>query len=140
LNYLLDTCVVSEMIKPNPNQKVIQWIEEKDEKTLFLSVLTIGELWKGISKLPESKKKEEILLWMKNDLRQRFKKRILKLTEETAKVWGEIQGKAEKEGKKLPAIDSLLAATAIFHSMILVTRNVPNTEIETLSIINPWEI
>jgi len=139
LNYLLDTCVVSEMIKPNPNQKVIQWIEEKDEKTLFLSVLTIGELWKGISKLPESKKKDEILLWMKKDLRQRFKKRILKLTEETAKVWGEIQGKAEKE-KKLPAIDSLLAATAIFHSMILVTRNVPNTEIETLSIINPWEI
>ncbi len=101
MNYLLDTCVVSEMIKPNPNPKAIQWIEEKNEKTLFLSVLTIGELWKGISKLPESKKKDEILLWMKKDLRQRFKKRILKLTEETAKVWGEIQGKAELVIKSL---------------------------------------
>ena len=140
MKYLLDTCVISEILKSNPNPKVVQWIGEKEEKTLFLSVLTIGEIWKGISKLPESKRKEEILLWMQTDLRQRFKKRILKFTEETAKIWGEIQGKAEKEGRKLPAIDSMLAATAIFHHMILVTRNVLDIQTDRLTVINPWEI
>ncbi len=128
------------MVKPKPNQKVIQWLMSKNEQTLFLSVITIGELWKGINKLSESKKKEEIKLWVTNDLRQRFDKKILEITEEIAKVWGEIQGKTEKEGKKLPAIDSLLGATAIFYDMIMVTRNPFNTELKELSILNPWEL
>ncbi len=77
MKYLLDTCVISEVIKPSPNEQVVKWIADRDKETLFLSVLTIGELHKGINKLPESKKKTDIQLWMKYDLYKRFGKRIL---------------------------------------------------------------
>ncbi|QTA86169.1 type II toxin-antitoxin system VapC family toxin [Desulfonema magnum] len=139
MKYLLDTCVISEMIRPFPKQQVTDWVEGRDERTLYLSVLTIGEIYKGISKLPESKKKNDIRLWMENDLRRRFEKRILNITEEIAGIWGEIQGKTEKEGRKMPAIDSLIAATAIFHGMTLVTRNTSDIENSGVPVLNPWE-
>lgn len=138
MKYLIDTCVISEMIRPFPNEQVTGWIRSRDEKALFLSVLTLGEIHKGISKLPESKKKNDIRLWMRNDLCLRFQKRILGITEEIAKTWGEIQGKAEKEGRKMPAIDSPIAATAISHGMTLVTRNISDIEISGVSLFNPW--
>jgi predicted nucleic acid-binding protein len=80
LKYLTDTCIISEIIRPFPNKQVADWLERRDEKTLFLSVLTLGEIYKGISKLPESKKKNDIRRWMKDDLCRRFQKRILKKT------------------------------------------------------------
>ncbi len=101
-------------------------------------MLTLGEIYKGISKLSESKKKSDIKLWMENDLRRRFEKRILEIGEDIAEIWGEIQGKAEKKGRKMPAIDSLIAATAIFHGMTLVTRNTSDIEISGVSLFNPW--
>lgn len=138
MKYLLDTCIISEMLKPFPNKQVIEWIEAIDEETLFLSVLTIGEIYKGINKLPDSKRKADIQRWMKHDLHQRFEGRILEINEETAKIWGRLQGKAEKAGKKMPVIDSLLAATAIFYDFILVTRNISDIEFSEASVFNPW--
>ena len=126
------------MIRAFPNEQVTGWVESRDEKTLFLSVLTLGEIYKGISKLSEPKKKSDIKLWMENDLRRRFEKRILEIGEDIAEIWGEIQGKAEKKGRKMPAIDSLIAATAIFHGMTLVTRNTSDIEISGVSLFNPW--
>ncbi len=139
MRYLVDTCVISETIKPFPKQQVTDWVEGRDEKKLFLSVLTIGEIHKGISKLPESKRKSDIRAWLENDLRRRFEKRILGITEDIARIWGEIQGNSEKEGRKMPAIDSLIAATAIFHGMTLVTRNTSDIEHSGVSLFNPWK-
>lgn len=139
MKYLIDTCVLSELIKPQKNEKVTEWILDKKETHLFISVLTIGELNKGITKLPDSKRKDAINSWVNNDLKKRFAGRILEITEEIAALWGEIQGKAEKRGKKMAVIDSLIAATAIINNLTVVTRNVKDFKNSGCKIINPWE-
>ncbi len=91
MKYLMDTCVISELIKKKPNKNVISWASSKSEENLYLSVLTIGEIQKGISKLAESKKKDELQPWITIDLRDRFSGRILDVDLEIAKKWGELQ-------------------------------------------------
>jgi len=100
LKYLLDTCVISELIKPEKDTNVVEWMQNKEENSLFISVLTIGEIHKGIAKLPDSPKKQSIQEWVNDDLKKRFAGRIIGITEKIATSWGKIQGKAEKEGKK----------------------------------------
>jgi predicted nucleic acid-binding protein len=139
LKYLLDTCVISELIKPQKNEKVISWIREIDENYLFISVLTIGEIRKGISKLPESKKKKVLIDWLENDLKKRFNGRILGITEDIAILWGELSGIQEQKGLKIPVIDCLLAATAINANLSFVTRNTKDIENTGCNIVNPWE-
>ncbi len=139
MKYLLDTCVISELIKPEKNNKVVKWIKKRKESSLFISVLTIGEIQKGISKLPDSHKKEYLKTWVDNDLKKRFAGRILEITEEIATSWGEIQAKSESEGKKMPVIDSLIAATAIKNNLTVVTRNIKDIENSGCKSINPWE-
>jgi len=139
LKYLLDTCVISELIKKEKNNKVVKWIKKRKESSLFISVLTVGEIQKGISKLPDSHKKEYLKTWIDNDLKKRFAGRILEITEEIATTWGEIQAKSESEGKKMPAIDSLIAATAIKNNLTVVTRNEKDIENSGCKSINPWE-
>ena len=139
MKYLIDTCVLSELIKPQKNEKVSEWILDKKETHLFISVLTIGELNKGITKLPDSKRKDAINSWVNNDLKKRFAGRILEITEEIAALWGEVQGKAEKLGKKMAVIDSLIAATAIKNNLTVVTRNVKDFKNSGCEIINPFE-
>lgn len=139
MKYLLDTCIISALIKPHQNEKVVEWIQEKEENDLFLSVLTIGEIHKGIAKLPESKKKKSLIKWVEEDLKKRFAGRILDINEEIAIQWGEIQGESEKKGKKMPVIDSLIAAAAIKEDLTVVTRNTKDMENSGCKIINPWE-
>ena len=139
MNYLLDTCVISELIKPGENNKIVEWIQSKDEDSLFISVLTIGEIQKGISKLPDSRRKESLRTWVDNDLKKRFSGRILEISEKIATTWGEIQANSEKDGKKMPVIDSLIAATAIKNNLTVVTRNVKDIENSGCRSINPWE-
>ncbi|MGA1865566.1 MAG: type II toxin-antitoxin system VapC family toxin [bacterium] len=139
MNYLLDTCVISEMIKSNPNRNVINWITSCQENSFYLSALTIGEIQKGISKLSESKRKNELQSWIDNELRERFLGKILDINIEVAKVWGKIQGNSEKQGVTIPAIDSLIAATGIFYGLIVVTRNIIDMENTGVSLLNPWK-
>lgn len=139
MKYLLDTCVISELIRPKRSEKVVAWIKSRREDHLYISALTIGEIHKGISKLPESKKKKSLQAWVENDLKKRFAGRILEITEETAALWGEIQGKAEKDGKRMPVIDSLIAATAVKNNLTVVSRNVKDMENSGCKIINPWD-
>jgi len=106
VKYLLDTCLISELVKKEPNPGVVNWLDEQDEQTLFLSVLNLGELQKGISKLPEGTKKDELQAWIGLDLVERFTGRILDIDLDTALCWGRIQGEAEQEGLKLPVMDS----------------------------------
>jgi toxin FitB len=139
MNYLLDTCVVSELWKPQPNSHVLAWLATCAEESLYLSALTIGEIRKGITKLPESPKKIELQYWLNQDLRQRFTGRILGITEHVAETWGDIQGNAEQHGCKMPVIDSLLAATGLTHTLTVVTRNTADIAASGVLLLNPWE-
>ncbi|MFO7889687.1 MAG: type II toxin-antitoxin system VapC family toxin [bacterium] len=139
MNYLLDTCVISELIKTTPEPKVIEWIDSVDEEKLLLSVITIGELEKGILKLPSSKKKTRIQEWLQEDLLIRFHKRIIILDIDIFLQWGILTATLEKRGTKMPAIDSLIAATALNHDLCFVTRNEPDFQNCDINLFNPWK-
>jgi len=139
VKYLLDTCLISELVKKEPNPGVVNWLDEQDEQALFLSVLNLGELQKGISKLPDGTKKDELQAWIGLDLVERFAGRILDIDLETAICWGRIQGEAERAGEKLPVMDSLIAATVAAHGLVVVTRNVRDMERCGVRVCNPWE-
>lgn len=139
MKYLLDTCILSELLKPQPQETVIEWFQTVPETQLYLSVLTLGELHKGIAKLPGSKRKQKLELWLETDLKQRFKSRLLNIDLQTALVWGTILAQTEQSGKSMSAIDSLLSATALAYNMILVTRNTRDMEASGVPLLNPWE-
>jgi toxin FitB len=138
LSYLIDTCCISELVKKKPNPNVVKWFADRDELSMYLSVITFGELRKGIEKLSNSKKKKELNRWVKEDLKHRFKNRVLNINMEEMNKWGEILATAEKSGKPLPAIDSLIAATAQVHDLSVVTRNSKDMEGSGVEVINPW--
>jgi predicted nucleic acid-binding protein len=138
VKYLLDTCLISELVKKEPNPAVVRWLDEQDEQALFLSVLTLGELQKGISKLPDGTKKNELQAWVVLDLVERFTGRILDVDLETSLHWGRLQGEAEQAGLMLPVMDSLIAATAAAHGLSVVTRNVRDIERCGVKVCNPW--
>ena len=137
MNYLLDTCVISEIVKPAPSSRVIMWINNIPSERLFLCSLTIGEIRKGLTRLPESKKKEKLTDWL-NTLLENYQDRILSIDITVAENWGAMQGKAENDGMPMSSIDSLIAATSYTHNLILVTRNEKAFQASKLSIINPW--
>ena len=138
MKYLLDTCLISELVKKEPNPAVVSWLDEQDEQTLFLSVLNLGELQKGISRLADGAKEDELQAWVGLDLVERFTGRILDIDLETALYWGKLQGVAEQAGEKLPVMDSLIAATAAAHGLVVVTCNVKDMERCGARVCNPW--
>ncbi len=138
MNYLLDTCVISELVKKNPNSKVVKWVSKADENNLFISVLTIGEIHKGIEKLPDNKKKDSLHNWVNYDLKERFKNRIIDLDLHSATTWGKTQASSELLGKAMPAIDGLIAATGIAYDLTVVTRNTKDMEVSGVSLLDPW--
>jgi predicted nucleic acid-binding protein len=140
MSYLIDTCCISELVKKKPNPNVLKWFADQDEISMYLSVITFGELRKGIEKLHDSKKKNELNRWVKEDLNNRFKNRVLNINMEEVNKWCEILATAEKNGKPLPAIDSLIAATALVHDLLVVTRNTQDMEGSGVDVINPWTI
>jgi len=135
--YLLDTCLLSELIRKEPNQGVLDWIKDKEESSLFLSVLTIGELKEGIVKLKPSTKKKELTLWFA-ELESRFKDRIIPIDIQISLKWGEIQANLEVNGNSMPTIDSLIASTALCKNLIVVTRNGKDMKQSHVEILNPW--
>ena len=140
MNYLLDTCIISELAKPKPEKKVIKWIEGYDEDFFFLSVLSLGEIQKGIAKLSDDKRKTSYQRWLDTELCPRFSHRILPVDLDVALAWGILQGKAEAAGRPLPTIDGLLGATAIVHNLTIVTRNEIDIKPTGATVLNPWKI
>ena len=138
MNFLLDTCVISELVKPSPNKNVVDWIRSCHEANLFLSSITIGEIQKGISKLPDSKRKDDLQKWLDDDLIERFEGRLLGIDIRVAKKWGEIQAISERRGLKIPVVDCLIASVGIVHKMTVVTRNIEDMKPSGVMLYDPW--
>ncbi len=138
MNFLVDTCAISELVRPTPDKNVLKWFKSVDEQILFLSVITIGEIKKGISRLPLSHKRDGLTKWLENDLRERFYGRIIGIDSSIAILWGDLLGKAESDGKPLSAIDALIAATALNNNMKIATRNSADFSGTGVSVFDPW--
>jgi toxin FitB len=139
MNYLLDTCVLSEFTRRQPDEKVIGWMNSIAEEMLYLSAITIGEIQRGIERLPESHRKTELVVWINNGLIKRFGQRILPLDTQALLLWGSLTARLENSGKPMSVMDSLIAATALSNNLIIVTRNVPDFLPCGAQVINPWE-
>ena len=136
MSYLLDTNVISETIKSRPSTNLINWLEQVPIDNLFISVLTVGEIRKGIEQLSNLKKKGELIVWLENDLRNWFGQRVLTIDSSVAEKWGFVCGSTSRS---LSAIDALIAATALTHNLKLVTRNIKDfSEVQDLELINPF--
>jgi hypothetical protein len=127
------------MIKPSPNRGVIRWVEKQNPEILAVSAITIGEIQRGISRLPDSRKKTELTHWLENDLFAWFAGKILPMDETIARAWGMLQAASESQGKTLPVLDALIAATAGVHHLILVTRNEKAFSLAGIPTLNPWD-
>jgi toxin FitB len=136
---LLDTCVISELVSKRPNPKVVEFVDSLDAEDVYLSVITIGEIVKGIERLPSSKRRSELQAWLNDDLLVRFEGNVVPLDIDIMVAWGRITAWLESAGKTMPAIDSLIAATVLDRKMTLVTRNVSDFEGTNAEIVNPWE-
>ncbi|MCP4130747.1 MAG: type II toxin-antitoxin system VapC family toxin [bacterium] len=138
MKYLLDTCFISELVKPAPNENVIIWLNNVPSESLFISVISIGEIRKGLNKLSPSKRKQKLTLWL-NNLIEKYTDRILPIDLTISENWGIILAKAEKAGTPIPSIDSLLAATSYTHNLIMVTRNEKDFISSGIPTMNPWK-
>lgn len=136
--FLLDTNVLSELVKPKPDANVLRWIEETDESILFLSMLTLGEIRNGIARLGPGSRRGRLESWLQVDLRTRFLGRALSIDEAIADRWGAISADAAAKGKPVPVVDGLLAATALHHNLTLVTRDGSDVAGTGVSTVNPW--
>jgi predicted nucleic acid-binding protein len=134
--YLLDTNVISETIRAKPNPVVLEWLTSIDIRKFYLSVLSLGEIRKGTEKLEDTKRKQKIIQWLEIDLKKIFADRIITVDSIVADKWGYICAQ-----DNLPAVDSLLSASALVHNLKLVTRNVKDFKsISGLEIVNPWDM
>jgi predicted nucleic acid-binding protein len=139
LSYLLDTCVVSEFVKPKPDKNVLSWLNSMDAERIYLSVVTLGEVQQGISNLPRSNRRAELEEWLNEQLTAQFAGRILALDAATFITWGQLIAPLKQQGRTMSVMDSLIAATAVHHRMTLVTRNVSDFQHVELGIFNPWQ-
>lgn len=136
MSYLLDTNVVSETVRREPDVAVIRWLEQVPNEALYVSVLTLGEIRKGCERLPDKKRRERLRVWLEHELPAWFEGRLLTIDLAVADRWGRLLASV---GRPVPSIDSLLAATALHHGLRLATRNVADFAYPELEVVNPWE-
>jgi predicted nucleic acid-binding protein len=137
--FLIDTNVPSELTKERPDPRVASFLLNADKSLLHISVMTIGEIRKGIEALTDGAKKNSLKYWLKQDVRLWFAERILPVTEEIAERWGSISAAVKRRGGTLSVVDGLMAATAIEYKLTVVTRNVKDFSELNTELFNPWE-
>ena len=137
--FLLDTNCISEVVRLKPDPRVMAWIEAVEESLLYLSVLTMGEIRKGLAALPQGKRRSRLETWLEVELQARFSGRILSIDAAVADRWGLLAASAKTKGNPLSTIDGLLAATAIHHNLTIVSRNVGDFRNTQVPVVNPWE-
>ena len=137
-SYLVDTNILSELTKPLPEQQVEAFLRQSKDR-VFVSVFSIGEIRKGIASLPQSKKRVFLEDWLDCEMLPWFADRVLPVTLAIAEHWGNLSAQSNAKGRPRPIIDAILAATALNHDLVLVTRNVRDYEDFGVTILNPWE-
>jgi toxin FitB len=137
--FLLDTCAVSEPLQKLPKADVLEFLATLTPSECFVSVITVGEIWKGIYLLPISRKKTQLTDWFREDFRPGFAGRILQLDQPCLIAWGELVARLESTGFPMPSVDSFLAATALYFDLTLVTRNESDFAHSGARILNPWK-
>lgn len=138
MKYLLDTNVISELISKNPNEQVVEFINDLNTEDVFLSAITIGEIKSGIENVQSDAKKELLSRWLHNDLLYKFENRIISIDTETMLTWGSINHKLKKQGLALPIMDSLIGATCLSKGLTLITRNEKDFQNLAIKIVNPF--
>jgi predicted nucleic acid-binding protein len=136
--YLVDTNCISEATKAQPNAGVARWLHQTDDSLLHLSVLTLGEIRKGIVAMAPGRRRTTIEIWLEVELRARFHRQLLPVTEAVADRWGTLTTQARLRGAHFPVIDGLLAATALEHNLTVATRNTKDFEAANVAVFNPW--
>ena len=137
--FLLDTNCISEITRVQPEPRVLQWFKVADESVLHLSVLTLGEIRKGIAGLPQSARRSQLESWLEVDLQSRFSGRVLPISAAISDRWGLLAAESKRKGRPLSVIDGLLAATALQFNFTIVSRNVNDFANTRVPVVNPWE-
>lgn len=137
MKFLLDTCVLSELVRKDASHSVRRAVERIPEDSLYLSVVTVGEIGKGVAMLEAGKRRGELERWLA-EIRKNYADRILPIDADTASIWGEITANAQRRGVILPAADGLIAATALQYNLRLMTRNTRDFEATGVLVENPW--
>lgn len=139
MRFLLDTNAISEWVKPRPDPGVVRWFDQVDENRTYLSVITLGEIRKGVERLADGRRRDRLDRWLSDELSDRFGDRILPVTTAVADQWGHLLAHAETAGTKIGGIDALIAATALVHSLQVVTRNIAHFQPTGVHLLRPWQ-
>lgn len=138
MNFLVDTNVVAEWVKPQPEPRVVTWLAAADEDRVFLSVATLAEIRRGVEALPVGRRRDRLAAWVVDELPARFEGRILDIDQGVATEWGGVVVRSENAGVPIGTMDAFLAATARAHSLTLVTRDVGDFRCAGIDVLNPW--
>jgi Predicted nucleic acid-binding protein, contains PIN domain len=138
MNYLLDTCILTEFARKKPEVKVVKWLDSVKEDHLYVSVITIGELQRGVERLPESARKDTLLKWVGEGLVERLKDNILPLDTTTMMLWGSLTSWREHDGKPMGVLESLITATALRNHLTIATRYEEVYHRSGAPVVNPW--
>ncbi|MBX5151491.1 type II toxin-antitoxin system VapC family toxin [Rhizobium lentis] len=138
MRLLLDTNVLSEVTKPNPDARVLGWLDGLDEDRSFISVVSVAEIRRGVALMDKGRKRDVLADWLARDLPQRFERRIIPVDEAVALAWGDLMGHAKRSGRGLSSMDGLIAATAVAHDLTLATRNTRDFQGLGIELVDPW--
>ncbi|MBB2671710.1 UNVERIFIED_ORG: hypothetical protein GGE44_001261 [Rhizobium esperanzae] len=138
MRLLLDTNVLLEVTKPNPDMRVLAWLDKLDEDRSFISIVSVAEIRRGVALMDHGRKRDALAEWLARDLPLRFERRIIPVDEPVALAWGDLMGRAKRSGRGLSSMDGLIAATAVAHDLTLATRNTRDFEGFGIELIDPW--
>ena len=136
--FVLDTNIVSELAKDEPNPAVVGWLDKQDADQLFLSVVSIGEMIRGIERLTAGRRRDALVRWIERDVERQFAGRVLVFDQKIAELWGRLMGAHDRSGTPRPIIDMQIAATTFHHGMTLATRNTRDFAGTGVALVNPW--
>lgn len=136
--FLLDTNVISELLRPKPAPAVVEWLAGQPARHQYLSVLTLGELSRGVALMPAGRRRSALLEWVSEAIPREYAGRLLPVDAQVSARWGTLDAESRKRGRPLGTVDGLLVATATVHALTLVTRNVSDVSDRGVDVLNPW--
>jgi len=139
MSFLLDTNVVSEWVRPRPDHNVISWLAGVDEDRVYISVISLAEIRRGVELLPAGRRRERLASWLAEELPVRFEERILDIDAQVAATWGVVMARGQKSGMTLGSMEAFVAATAETHDLTLATRNIKDFQRLGISLLDPWQ-